>query len=104
MSESKTAVEKRAALFIKYRKLKVNKKEKERDKTTNFLSQDASNCIFLCVAGQRNTGISYIRKLKDLIKEKGAEKNVIITDSKYTYSARANAPKRGIERAGEFNN
>ena len=97
MSESKTVVEKRAALIIKYRKLKVNKKEKEGDKTTYFLSRGASNCIFLCVADQRNIGISYIRELKDLIEEKGAEKGVIIADCKYTYSARANAPKMGIE-------
>jgi len=58
MSESMSTVEKRASLLIKYRKLKVNKKEKEGDKTTYFLSRGASNPIFLCVAGQRTIGIS----------------------------------------------
>ena len=58
MSESMLTVEKRASLLIKYRKLKVNKKEKEGDKTTYFLSRGASNPIFLCVAGQRTIGIS----------------------------------------------
>ena len=97
MSDSKTAVEKRAALIIKYRKLKVKKKEREGDKTTYFLSRGASNHIFLCIANQKTIGISYIRELKNLIDEKGAEKGVIITDGKYTYSAKANAPKMGIE-------
>ena len=97
MRESKTAVEKRASLIIKYRKLKVNRKEKEGDKTTYFLSRGASNYIFLCVAGQRTIGISYVRELRDLVEEKGAEKGAIITDGKYTYSAKANAPKMGIE-------
>jgi DNA-directed RNA polymerase subunit H len=97
VSDSKTVVEKRAALIIKYRKLKIKKKEKEGDKTTYFLSRDASNYVFLCVVGQRTIGISYVRELRDLVEEKGAEKGAIVTDGKYTYSARANAPKMGIE-------
>jgi len=92
-----STVEKRASLIIKYRKLKVNRKEKEGDKTTYFLSRDASNPIFLCVAGQRTIGISYVRELRDLVEKTGAEKGAIVTDGKYTYSARANAPKMGIE-------
>jgi len=90
-------VEKRASLLIKYRKLKVNKKEKEGDKTTYFLSQGDSNLIFLCIVGQRTIGINYVRELKDLIEETGADKGVIIIDGKYSYSARANAPKMGVE-------
>ena len=92
-----STVEKRASLIIKYRKLKVNKKEKEGDKTTYFLSRGASNPIFLCVVGQRTIGISYVRELRDLVEKTGAEKGAIVTDGKYTYSAKANAPKMGIE-------
>jgi len=42
----------------KVQKTEGNKKEKEGDKTTYFLSRGASNPIFLCVAGQRTIGIS----------------------------------------------
>jgi DNA-directed RNA polymerase subunit H len=97
MSESMSTVEKRASLLIKYRKLKVKKKEKERDKTTYFLSRGDSNPVFLCIVGQRTIGISYVRELRDLIEETGADKGAIVTDGKYTYSAKANAPKMGIE-------
>ena len=97
MREPKTAVEKRASLIIKYRKLKVNRKEKEGDKTPYFLSRGASNHVFLCLAGQRTIGISYVRELRDLVEKTGAEKGAIVTDGKYTYSAKANAPKMGIE-------
>jgi DNA-directed RNA polymerase subunit H len=90
-------VEKRASLLIKYRKLKVKKKEKEGDKTTYFLSRGDSNIIFLCIVGQRNIGIAYVRELRDLVEETGADKGVIITNVKYTWSARSNAPKLGIE-------
>ena len=92
-----STVEKRASLLIKYRKLKVKKKEKEGDKTTYFLSRGDSNPIFLCIVGQRTIGISFVRELRDLIEETGAEKGAIITDGKYTYSAKANAPKMEIE-------
>jgi len=97
MREPISNVEKRASLLIKYRKLKVKKKEKEGDKTTYFLSRGDSNLIFLCIVGQRNIGIAYVRELRDLVEETGAEKGVIITNVKYTYSAKANAPKLGIE-------
>ena len=97
MSKSMSAVEKRASLLIKYRKLKVKKKEKEGDKTTYFLSRGDSNPIFRCIVGQRTIGIAYVRELRDLVEETGADKGVIITDVKYTYSAKANAPKLGVE-------
>jgi len=97
VSDSKTVVEKRAALIIKYRNLKVKKKETEGDKTTILLSRGDSNTIFLCITNTKTIGIAYIRELKSIIDEKGVEKGVIITDGKYTYSAKANAPKMGIE-------
>ena len=97
MSESMSTVEKRASLLIKYRKLKVKKKEREGEKTTYFLSRGNSTPIFLCIAGQRTIGINYVRELRDLIEETGANKGAIITDGKYTYSAKHNAPKLGVE-------
>lgn len=90
-------VEKRASLLIKYRKLKVKKKEEGVDKTTYFLSRGDSNIIFLCIVGQRGIGIAYVRELRDLVEETGADKGVIITNVKYTWSARFNASKLGIE-------
>lgn len=97
MREPMSNVEKRASLLIKYRKLKVKKKEKEEDKTTYFLSRGDSNIIFLCIVSQRGIGIAYVRELRDLVEEKGADKGVIITNVKYTWSARFNAPKLGVE-------
>ncbi len=97
MSKSTSTVEKRASLLIKYRKLKVKKKETEGDKTTYFLSRGDSNLIFLCIVGQRTIGIAYVRELRDIVEEAGADKGVIVTDGKFTYSAKANAPKMGIE-------
>lgn len=92
-----STVEKRASLVIKYRKLKVNKKETEGDKTTYFLSRSASNYVFHCIVGQKTIGIAYVRELRDIVEKTGADKGVIITDGKYTYSAKNNAPKLGVE-------
>ncbi len=84
MSESKTAVEKRAALIIKYRKLKINNIAKEGDRTTYFLSRGDSNYVFLCIVGQRTLGISYVRELRDIVEKTGAEKGAIVTVGEYT--------------------
>jgi len=92
-----STVEKRASLVIKYRKLKVNKKETEGDKTTYFLSRGASNYVFHCIVDQKTIGIAYVRELRDIVEKTGADKGVIITDGKYTYSAKNNAPKLGVE-------
>ena len=97
MSKSTTAVEKRALLLIKYRKLKVKKKEEEGDITTFFLFRGDYTSIYLCIEGQKTIGIAYVRTLRDLIEESGADHGAIITDGKYTYSAKANAPKLGVE-------
>ena len=97
MSKSMSTVEKRASLVIKYRKLKVKKKEEEEDKTTYFLSRGDSNSIFLCIGGQRTIGIAYVRELRDLVEATGADRGAIVTDGKYTYSAKHNAPKLGVE-------
>ncbi len=97
MKKKLTTVEKRAALIIKYRKLKVRKKEREGDRIIISLSRGDVKYVLLCVTGQRNIGIAYVRELKELVEKTGAEKGIIVSDVKYTWSARTNAPKMCIE-------
>ena len=79
MKKKLTAVEKRAALIIKYRKLKVRKKEREGDRITISLSRGDVKYVLLCVAGQRNIGIAYVRELKELVEKTGARARATIT-------------------------
>lgn len=42
-------------------------------------------------------GIKYIRQLSEKVESLGLNGGIIISNGKYTYSARANAPRKGIE-------
>jgi len=98
MKSEKTEVEKRAKLIRKYRKMKVSKKEVDEDNKTNYyLQRNNEKIILQCITGERVIGIAFIRELNKLVEESGFEKGIIVTDAKYTYSAKANAPKYKIE-------
>lgn len=98
MKSEKTDIEKRAKLVMKYRKMKVRKKEVDEDNNTNYhLVKNNETSILQCITGERVIGIAFIRELSKLVDESEAEKGIIVTDVKYTYSAKANALKYKIE-------
>ncbi len=97
MVKNESDIEKRAKLIIKYRKMKVRKKEKNGDLTTYRLTKGGKKYIMQCVCNQRNVGIAYVRDLRDLVDEVEAEEGIILTDSKYTYSAKHNATSMNID-------
>ena len=98
LNKEKSNTEKRAKLIIKYRKMKVKKKEiDEENKTNYYLLKNNQPQILQCITGERVIGIAFIRNLKKLLDESGAEKGIIVSDVKYTYSAKANAPKNKVE-------
>jgi hypothetical protein len=48
MSKEKTVEEKRAALILKYRNLKIDKEEREGDNITYYLSRGEQKFVMLC--------------------------------------------------------
>jgi len=97
MVKNETDIEKRAKLIIKYRKMKVRNKGKNEDITTYRLTKGGKRYVMQCVCNQRNVGIAHVRDLRDLIAEAEADGGIILTDSKYTYSAKHNAPGMNVE-------
>ena len=97
MSRGKTDEQKRAALIIKYRKLKIDKEEEEGDKITYYLSRGDRKFIMLVLIDVQTIGISFVRELKDLLEETGADKGILVGNGKYTYSAKSTAPKLRVE-------
>lgn len=97
MSKAKTDEEKRAALIIKYRKLKKDKEEREGNKITYYLSRGEKKYIMLVLIEQQTIGIAFVRELRDLIEEKGAYKGILVGNGKYTYSAKNTAPRLKVE-------
>jgi len=96
MSRPETLEEKRAALIIKYRKLEVDRTEREAEKIIFYLSRGDERYMMLCILNQKTIGIAYVRELKELADGEPA-KGIMIGNGKYTYSAKSNAKKMGIE-------
>ncbi len=94
---AKSDEEKRAALIIKYRNLKITKKEAEDQQITYHLSRGDETFIMQILLDQKTIGIAFVRELKDLVVEAEATKGILVGGGKYTYSAKANAPKLDVE-------
>lgn len=97
LSKTKTVEEKRADLIIKYRKLKIDKEEREGDIVMYYLSHEDTKFVMMVLIGQRTIGIAFVRDLKGIVEEEGADKGILVGDGKYTYSAKSNAPNLGVE-------
>jgi DNA-directed RNA polymerase subunit H (RpoH/RPB5) len=97
MSKKLSDVEKRAALIIKYREMRVKEKMEEEDLITYTLSKGGKEYILQCVLTQGTVGVSFVRNLRDIVEKTEAEGGILLSDVKYTYSAKANAPKLEIE-------
>jgi DNA-directed RNA polymerase subunit H len=92
-----TEIEKRAKLIIKYREMKIRKKEQNGDIVTYHLVKGGKKYLMQCISNQKNIGIAYVRDLKEIVNENEAAKGIIVTDTKFTWSARHNAPRHNVE-------
>ena len=98
MSKRKTVEEKRADLIIKHRNLKKKKKEVREDGFIIYhLTKGDEYYVMLIILNQKTIGIAYVRELRDLVQANEAQKGIMVGNGKYTYSAKANAPKIGVE-------
>ena len=95
--KAKSDEEKRAALIIKYRNLKIKSKEAEDQQITYHLSRGDETFIMQILLDQKTIGIAFVRELRDLVEEAEATKGILVGGGKYTYSAKANAPKLKVE-------
>ena len=95
--KAKSDEEKRAALIIKYRNLKIKKKESEDQEITYHLTRGDETFVMQILLDQKTIGIAFVRELRDLVEEAEATKGIMVGGGKYTYSAKANAPKLKVE-------
>jgi len=97
LKTAKTLEERRAALIIKYRKIKVDSVEKDEDRIVYRMSRGDEKYIMHVLLGKKTIGIAYIRELRDKVDEEEVTGGLVVGDGKYTYSARSSAPEMRIE-------
>jgi len=82
---------------MKYRNLKVKKKEQEDQMITYTLSRGEDKYIMQVLLDQKTIGIAFVRALRDIVAETEAKKGILVGSGKYTYSAKSQAPKLKVE-------
>ncbi len=97
MKKAHTLEEKRAALIIKYRSFNVDSVEKEEDRLVYRLSRGDEKYLMHILMDKKTVGIAFIRELRDQVEAGDVTGGIIVSDGKYTYSARSNAPEMSIE-------
>ena len=90
-------VDKRTKLIIKYRKMKVRRKEEAENETIYHLTKYNKKFVLRCIPNVRTIGIKYLRELNETIESSESDGGIIVADGKYTYSAKANAEKLKVE-------
>lgn len=74
--------------------------EREEGKEGEFLTvkdRRGKKLLIWAIVGVETIGIRYVNQLSKKVESSEVESGLIISNGKYTYSARSNAPKRGVE-------
>ena len=97
MKKNTSLEEKRAKIILKYRELKLERREERDGLIVYHLSRGDETYILHILLGKDTIGVSYVRELRGELEKEGAAKGIIVGNGKYSFSARSNAPKMDIE-------
>ena len=74
--------------------------EREEGKEGEFMiikNRKGKKLLVWAIVGVETIGIRYVNQLSKKVESQGLDGGIIISNGRYTYSARSNAPKRGVE-------
>lgn len=83
---------------MKLRGYKLIKREEQED-TIKFIVKlrKGKRAVILCMRNQKVVGVAFVRNLRKLMDKIGVEKGVIVANVRYTWAAKREAKKYGIE-------
>lgn len=96
--ETRTVEERTALSIIELRGYKLIRREEE-ENAIRFIVKlgGKKKAIVLCLLNLRVVGVAFVRKLKKRLDTMEVEKGIIIANVRYTWAARREAKKFGIE-------
>jgi len=96
--EDKSVVERKALILMELRGYKLIKRE-EREEAINFTAKvgGGKKAVIVCTLKSRVVGVAFVRKLIKSMDIIGVEKGIIVANVRYTWAARREAKKYGIE-------
>lgn len=94
-----TIEERKAQNLLKLRGYRLIKREEQEDiiSFTAKVPREKKYILIWCILGKKVVGVAYVNKLEKAMKAAGAEKAIIVANCRYTFAAKRNSIKYGIE-------
>jgi len=94
-----TIEERKAQNLLKLRRYKLIKREEQKDiiSLTTKVPRERKHVIIWCIIGKKVVGVAHVNRLEKAMKAAGAEKGIIVANYRYTFAAKRNSKKYGIE-------
>jgi len=95
---SDLTLDRKVEVLLKLRKYKLVKREEGKEgEFLTIKSPKGENLLVWAVTGVETIGVQYINQLAKEFKARELEGGIMISNGKYTYSARTNAGKKEVE-------
>ncbi len=91
--------ERKVRNLLKLRGYRLTKHEKQED-IISFLARipkERKRVLIWCIPDKKIVGVAYVNKLEKAMKAAGAERAIIVANCRYTFAAKRNSKKYGIE-------
>ncbi len=96
--KTETIEERKAQILLKLRRYKLMKRE-EKENIISLLARvpkEKKHILIWCIVA-RVVGVAYVNKMEKAMKAASVEKGMIVANTRYTYAAKRNSKKYGIE-------
>ena len=90
--------ERKAQNLLKLRRYKLIKREEQKDIISLLakIPRERKYVLIWCIQA-RVVGVAYVNRLEKAMKAAGVEKGIIVANQRYTFAAKRNSKKYGIE-------
>ena len=97
--KGQTVEERKAEVLIKLRKYKMLEKEKFEGAFGYIVNipEDKEKAMIWCILNQATVGIVAMNQLYKVMKEKGLDRAIVITEGRYTHTVKQGAKKKKVE-------
>jgi DNA-directed RNA polymerase subunit H len=97
--KTETIEERKALNLIKLRGYKLKKREKKEDIISLLarIPRERKRVLIWCIIDKRVVGVAYVRRMEKAMKAAGAEKGMIVATGRYTFAAKRDSRRYGIE-------
>ena len=91
--------ERKTQILLKLRRYKLIKREEQEDIISLLarIPKERKRVLIWCIVGKRVVGVAYVNKLEKAMKAAEAERGIIVANCRYTFAAKRNSRKYGIE-------